>query len=184
MFRRPSVDLLRGLVMVFMAIDHTRDFVHSGAMAFRAEDLTQTTPLIFMTRWITHFCAPVFVFTAGLGAWFRLERGDSPASVSRFLWTRGLWLIVLELTAVRFAFFFNITSSSVFLLVFWSIGVSLFALAVLVRLPFWITFSISAAMVLFHNLLDGIRADAFGSLGWLWRVVHQQGPLLTDPLIV
>ena len=168
--------------MVLMAIDHTRDFVNAEAMAFRPEDLTQTTPLIFMTRWITHFCAPVFIFTAGMGAWFRLERDQSPAALSRFLWTRGLWLLVLEVTAVRFAFFFNITSSPIFLLVFWSIGVSMIALGVMARLPFWATFSISAAMVLFHNLLDGVRVS--GSLAWLWRIIHQQGPLVLDPLVV
>lgn len=91
-----SVDLLRGLVMVLMAIDHTRDYVHAAAMAFPPEDLTRTTAAIFFTRWITHVCAPVFMFTAGLGAWFGLERGGSVADLSRFLWTRGLWLIVLE----------------------------------------------------------------------------------------
>jgi uncharacterized membrane protein len=180
--RISSVDLLRGLVMVIMAIDHTRDFVNAEAMAFRPEDLTQTTPLIFMTRWITHFCAPVFIFTAGMGAWFRLERDHSPAALSRFLWTRGLWLLVLEVTVVRFAFFFNVTSSPIFLLVFWSIGMSMIALGVMARLPFWATFAISAAMVLLHNLLDGVRVS--GSLAWLWRIIHQQGPLVLDPLVV
>src|SRR5262245_44848798 len=185
MFRRPSVDLLRGLVMVFMAIDHTRDFVHSGAMAFPPENLTQTTPLIFMTRWITHFCAPVFMFTAGLGAWFRLERDGSPAALSRFLWTRGLWLLLLEVTAVRFAFFFSFSlSNPIFLLVFWSIGVSMIVLALLVRLPFWVTFAVSAAMVLLHNLLDPIRAESMGSLAWLWRLLHQPGPVTLDPLVI
>src|SRR4029434_2518574 len=106
MFRRPSVDLLRGLVMVLMAIDHTRDFVNAQAMAFRAENLAQTTPAIFMTRWITHFCAPVFMFTAGLGAWFRLEREGSPAAVSLFLWTRGLWLLLLGVRVVQLVFLF------------------------------------------------------------------------------
>jgi uncharacterized membrane protein len=180
--RISSVDLLRGLVMVIMAIDHTRDFVNAEAMAFRPEDLTQTTPLIFMTRWITHFCAPVFIFTAGMGAWFRLERDQSPAALSRFLWTRGLWLLVLEVTVVRFAFFFNVTSSPIFLLVFWSIGMSMIALGVMARLPFWATFAISAAMVVLHNLLDGVRVS--GSLAWLWRIIHQQGPLVLDPLVV
>ena len=185
MFRRHSVDLLRGLVMVIMAIDHTRDFVHAGAMAFRPDDLAVTTPAIFMTRWITHFCAPVFIFTAGLGAWFRLEREGSAPALSRFLWTRGLWLLLLELTVVRFVFFFSFSfAHPIFLLVFWSIGVSMIVLALLVRLPYWLTFAISASMVLFHNLADGIRPESWGSFAWLWRLMHQQGPVLLDPLVV
>jgi len=129
----------------------------------------------------------VFMFTAGLGAWFRLERGGSPAALTRFLWTRGLWLLVLEVTAVRFVFFFNITSSPIFLLVFWSIGMSMIALAFLSRLPFWVTFAISAAMVLLHNLADGIQAAPIGStglMGWPWRLLHQPGPVTLNPLVV
>src|SRR5262245_15215821 len=80
-----SVDVLRGLVMVIMAIDHTRDFVHSAAMTFPPEDLSRTTAAIFFTRWITHVCAPTFMFCAGLGAWFRLERSTTIAELSRFL---------------------------------------------------------------------------------------------------
>ena len=182
--RRPSIDLLRGLVMVIMALDHTRDFVHAGAMAFQPEDLTQTTPIIFLTRWITHFCAPAFMFTAGLGAWLRFERDGSKAGLARFLFTRGLWLLLLEVTAIRFAFFFNITTSPIFLLVFWSIGMSLIALSLLVWLPYWATFAVSAAMVLFHNLLDPIRAESMGSSAWLWRLLHQPGPVTMDPLVI
>ena len=97
----PALDILRGLVMVIMALDHTRDFFHSAAMAFLPEDLQQTTPAIFMTRWITHFCAPVFMFCAGAAAFLRRERGGTSSDLSRFLWTRGLWLIVLEFTVVH-----------------------------------------------------------------------------------
>jgi uncharacterized membrane protein len=182
--RRPSIDLLRGLVMVIMALDHTRDFVHAGAMAFQPEDLARTTPIIFMTRWITHFCAPAFMFTAGLGAWLRLERDGSRARLARFLFTRGLWLLLLEVTAIRFAFFFNITTSPIFLLVFWSIGMSLIALSLLVWLPYWATFAVSAAMVLFHNLIDPIRAESMGASAWLWRLLHQPGPVTMDPLVI
>jgi uncharacterized membrane protein len=135
--RVASVDLLRGLVMVIMALDHTRDFVHAQAMVSRPEDLTQTTAAIFLTRWITHFCAPVFMFCAGLGACFWVERrGRSTSALSRFLWTRGVWLIVLEFTVVRFGFFFDVEYSLVILLVFWALGMSMIALAALVHLPF------------------------------------------------
>src|SRR5438445_3554102 len=97
--------------MVITTIDHTRDFVHSAAMNFPPEDLAQTTPAIFLTRWITRLCAPAFMFCAGLGAWFRLQRGGTLPDLSRFLWTRGLWLIVLEFSLVHLGFFFNLDYS-------------------------------------------------------------------------
>jgi len=84
------VDALRGLVMIIMALYHTREYFHSGAMLFQPEDLTRTTWAVFLTRWITHICAPVFMFTAGVGAFFWLHRGCTVAALSRFLWTRGL----------------------------------------------------------------------------------------------
>ena len=133
--RVSSVDLVRGAVMVIMALDHTRDFFHAGAMHFAPEDLARTTPLIFFTRWITHFCAPVFAFTAGLGAWFRLERTGDRRDLARFLLTRGLWLVLLEVTAVRFAFFFNWTYDPTSLLVFWMLGLGMVTLAALIALP-------------------------------------------------
>ncbi|HXT69498.1 MAG TPA: heparan-alpha-glucosaminide N-acetyltransferase domain-containing protein [Vicinamibacterales bacterium] len=183
--RLASVDLLRGLVIVIMAIDHTREFVHWAAMNFQPEDLTRTTPVIFFTRWITHFCAPVFMFCAGLGAWFRLERTGSVSQLSRYLVTRGLWLIVLEVTAVRLAFFFNVKYDVVFLLVLWALGLCMIALAGLARLPFKALVAIGLGMVLLHNLLDPIRAQSLGSFAWLWNVLHQPGLLRAgSPLVI
>jgi uncharacterized membrane protein len=89
--------------MIVMALDHTREFFHSGAMTFQPDDLTRTTAALFFTRWITHFCAPVFMFTAGLGAFFWMRRGHTITQLAHFLWKRGLWLVVLDLTALRFA---------------------------------------------------------------------------------
>src|SRR5712692_1383579 len=106
--RVDSIDLLRGIVMVIMMLDHTRDFIHSGALLFNPLDLSKTTTALFLTRWITHFCAPVFVFLAGTGAYLRLARGKSKRELSRFLISRGIWLIVLEVTVVRTAAFFNL----------------------------------------------------------------------------
>jgi len=99
--RIDSIDLLRGIVMVVMMLDHTRDFVHNAALRFDPLDLSQTNTLLFLTRWITHYCAPTFVFLAGTGAYLQFARGKSKSEMSRFLVTRGLWLIVLEFTVVR-----------------------------------------------------------------------------------
>src|SRR6185295_3940 len=118
--RVTSVDALRGLVMIVMALDHTREYFHAGAMSFQPEDLTRTTAVLFFTRWITHICAPVFMFTAGLGAFFWLNRGRSKSALTRFLWTRGLWLVLLDLTAVRVAMTFGITKGIVILSVLWA----------------------------------------------------------------
>src|ERR1700691_5108267 len=97
--RVQSVDGKRGAIMMLMAIDHIRDYVARSAMQFLSTDLTRTTAAIFFTRWITHFCAPVFMLTAALGAFFWMNRGNrSKSELSRFLVTRGLWLILFEIT--------------------------------------------------------------------------------------
>jgi uncharacterized membrane protein len=174
-----SVDLLRGLVMMIMALDHARDFVHAGAMAFQPENLAQTTPAIFFTRWITHICAPAFMLCAGLGAWFRLQRGGSTAALSWFLVTRGLWLIVLEFTLVRLSFFFNFDNNLIFLLVFWALGLSMIALALLVHLPWRVLLVVSVGMIVLHHLTDGIPPARFGAFAWLWQVLHARGLIAT-----
>src|SRR5262249_1563961 len=133
--RSTAVDALRGVVMIIMALDHVRDFTHAGAMSFSPEDLTKTTPILFFTRWITHICAPTFMFLAGVGAFLRLQRRGSKAELSRFLWTRGLWLIVIELTVMRLAMNFTMsTQYPVILLVLSALGVSMIALAGLIHL--------------------------------------------------
>src|SRR6476661_3618376 len=124
--RIDSIDLLRGIVMVIMMLDHTRDFVHSGGLLFDPTDLTKTTLTLFLTRWITHYCAPVFVFLAGTGAYLQLARGKSKGELSRFLLSRGIWLIVLELTLVRLGMWFSFdVRMFAFLQVIWVIGVSM-----------------------------------------------------------
>jgi uncharacterized membrane protein len=170
--------------MVIMALDHTRDYVHSAAMAFGPEDLTQTTPAIFMTRWITHVCAPAFMFCAGAGAFLRLERAGSKAALSRFLWTRGLWLVLLEVSVVRAGFFFNLGLDPVFLLVFWALGISMIALALLIHLPYWGLLAFSVAMIALHNLFDGVTAAQFGRYAWVWQVLHQQAAIVKSGLVM
>jgi uncharacterized membrane protein len=132
--RVQSVDAMRGAIMMLMAIDHIRDYVARSAMQFLPTDLTRTTAAIFFTRWITHFCAPVFMLTAGLGAFFWMNRGHrSKSELSRFLVTRGIWLILLELTLMRMIMFFQISfrGNLVLLIILWAIGISMIALAAL-----------------------------------------------------
>lgn len=182
--RVASIDLLRGLVMVIMAIDHVRDYVHAGAMNFRPDDLTQTTAAIFLTRWITHLCAPTFMLCAGLGIWFRVERGGR-RGVSTFLLTRGLWLIALEFTVVHAGLFFSLNYRVMFLLVFWALGMSMIAMALLVHLRWGVLLAIALGLIALHNLADGVPATAFGSFGWLWRVLHQQSAIVTGgPVLI
>jgi len=161
--------------MIIMALDHTREFVHSAAQSFRPEDLARTTAAIFFTRWITHFCAPVFMLTAGLGAFLWAQQRSTRAELSRFLWTRGLWLVILELTVLRFALYFNFDYSFTIVTVLWALGGCMIALAALVHLPRWELAIISCAMILFHNLADPIPAAYFGKAEWTWHVLHQPG---------
>src|ERR1041384_2603822 len=135
--RVDSVDLLRGIVMVIMMLDHTRDFIHNGALRFEdPTNLSTTNIFLFFTRWITHFCAPVFVFLAGTSAYLQFARGKRKAQLSWFLVTRGLWLIVLELTLVKLGITFNPDIRFLgFLQVIWVIGVSMIVLAGLIHLP-------------------------------------------------
>jgi uncharacterized membrane protein len=180
--RIDSIDLLRGVVMVVMMLDHTRDFVHSGALLFDPTDLTRTTTAVFLTRWITHYCAPVFVFLAGTGAYLQLARGKNKGELSRFLVTRGLWLIVLELTVVRFGFFFNLDYRLLgFLQVIWVIGASMIVLAALIHLPLKAIAAFGIAMIALHNLLDRFKVEGWsgpdsavpGIGAKLWMIAHQ-----------
>ena len=141
--RLDSVDLLRGLVMVLMALDHTRDFFHTGAFqGIDPLDLSKTTVPLFFTRWITHFCAPVFVFLAGTGAFLSTTRSKSKRDLSWFLLTRGLWLVLLELTWIRWAGWnFGINLHEHWGIVIWAIGWSMVVLAALVHLPNWARFN-------------------------------------------
>jgi uncharacterized membrane protein len=181
--RLQSIDLLRGAVMIIMALDHVRDFVHSAATQFRPEDLARTTEAIFLTRWITHFCAPVFMFTAGLGAFFWLRHGHRRHELARFLLTRGLWLMLLELTVLRFGFFFNFRGPWL-LTILWALGLSMVTLAGLVYLPTRVLAGVSIAMILLHNLLDGVQATQFGGFAWIWNLMHQQGAFQAGSLTI
>lgn len=171
--------------MVLMLLDHTRDYVHHGAWLYDPTDPAVTTVPVFFTRWITHYCAPVFVFLSGVSIYLQQSSGRSRIELSRFLLTRGLWLIVLEFTVVRLGITFNLDYSFAGLMqVIWVIGLSMVVMAALIWLPLRLVGAIGLAMVLFHNLLDGIRVPqevAFGGGpppdAWqvLWMVLHQPG---------
>jgi uncharacterized membrane protein len=191
--RLQSIDLVRGAVMVVMVLDHTRDFVHNVAFAFDPTDLTRTTTLLFLTRWITHYCAPTFVFLAGVSAYLQRARGATTAELSRFLLTRGLWLVVLEFTAVRVGTWFNLDYAFLGVMqVIWAIGISMVVLAGLVRLPFTAIAVFGVGMIALHNLLDGIQVQGWQGPGSpvpsaaarLWMILHQGNelfPLFTWP---
>ncbi len=179
MKRVASVDALRGLVMIVMALDHTRDYFHSQALLFDPQDLTRTSVAIFVTRWVTHFCAPVFMLTAGLGAFYWRAAGRTTGQLSRFLVTRGLWLVLLELTALRLAYNFGLLGQPILLTILWALGWSMVALAALVHLPTRVLLAVSLAIVALHNLTDPLRSDS-----WVWKVLHVSGPIQAHGVVI
>jgi uncharacterized membrane protein len=180
--RLGSIDLLRGLVMIVMVLDHTRDYVHTGGLTLDPTNLATTTPMLFLTRWVTHYCAPIFVFLAGVGAYLQLSRGMTTRDLSRFLVTRGVWLIVLEFTIIRITTWFNLDYSYLAnLQVIWVLGVSMIVLAALIHLPLGVVAGFGAAMVVLHNAFDGIRVASWqgpgspvpDAMSKLWILLHQ-----------
>src|SRR5436190_5475770 len=169
--RLDSIDLLRGIVMVIMVIDHTRDFVHGPALHYDPTDLARTSAAIFMTRWITHFCAPLFVFLAGVSAYLQKMRGKPTRDLSVFLLTRGIWLVFVEVGVLHLLVWFNLDFSFIGpLQVIWAIGWSMIALAALVHLPLPAIAVVAVGMIALHNTLDGVAAQ-----GFLWMLLHRAG---------
>ena len=176
--RIQSLDNLRGLVMVVMALDHVRDFFHAGAQHFDPGDMSQTTPFLFFTRWITHFCAPTFMFLAGTSAYLQSRRGKNKSEVARFLISRGLWLVVLEITWVMcLGWKMNFAYNEVFLQVIWALGVSMIALAGLMFIPCRALLVLSLVIIGVHNLFDGVTPAQFGALSGLWTILHVRAPI-------
>ena len=168
-----AVDFLRGAVMVIMALDHVRDYFHAGAFMYDPLDLEKTTPVLFFTRWITHFCAPVFMFLAGTSAFFISQRKNKK-QLSLFLLKRGLWLILLELTVILFAWNFDIAFSNIYFIVIWALGVSMIFLAGLIHLPLKAILFIGFILVAGHNLLDGIHVTGNTLAAFGWAILHEQ----------
>jgi uncharacterized membrane protein len=171
--RLESIDIVRGLVMVIMAIDHTRDYF--TYLRFAPESLSQTYYALFFTRWITHFCAPLFFFLAGVGAFLYGSR-RSPSQLTRFLWTRGLWLIIVEFTIVGFAWTFIVPFG--FFGVIWALGASMVIMAAAVRLPIRWLGALAVLMIVGHDLLDRTRPNQFGHAAWIWSLLHVRGGLV------
>ncbi|MDA0196948.1 MAG: heparan-alpha-glucosaminide N-acetyltransferase domain-containing protein [Bacteroidetes bacterium] len=165
--RVESIDLLKGLVMVIMALDHTRDYFHTAAFIYEPTDPMQTTLLIYLTRWITHFCAPVFCFLAGISVFFVGLR-KSTSEVSTFLLKRGLWLVFIEMTIVNFAWYFDVQMRTPGFLVIWSLGISMLGLAVLIHLPKKFILIFSCLVIFGHNLMDNIHYEG----NYFWAILH------------
>lgn len=175
-----SIDLLRGVVIVIMALDHARMYFGAGTWYSSPTDLATTTPALFFTRWITHFCAPVFLFLAGISAFLYGARKASLRQTAWYLFTRGLWLVLVEVVIVNFGWTFDPAYSFLILQVIWAIGISMIVLALLVFLPTPIIFVIGLALVFGHNLLDPVTVRGDGALDILWYTLHQPHLLLLN----
>lgn len=178
--RIASIDILRGLVMVIMALDHARVYFYYESFFGEPTNIETTTPVLFFTRFITHFCAPVFVFLAGTSAFLYGER-KSKALLFKFLFTRGVWLIFLEKVVNNLIWSFDITYSFTVLQIIWAIGVSMICLSVLIYLPKKIILCIGILLIAGHNFLDNIVLEGQSFQSIIWYILHQKQFLaLTD----
>ncbi|WP_246197908.1 DUF1624 domain-containing protein [Chitinophaga agrisoli] len=171
--RIQSIDLLRGTIMIIMALDHVRDYFHNSAFVFDPTDLTQTSGILFFTRWITHFCAPLFTFLAGTSAYLVGTR-KSKKELSFFLLTRGLWLVFLEYAVITLLWTFNPQYPVFLIQVIWSLGVSMIFLSALIYLPWGAILAIGLILIAGHNLLDTVHVPGQGGPSIFWAFLHEQ----------
>jgi uncharacterized membrane protein len=189
--RLESIDVLRGIVMILMALDHVRDFF---GVPGNPTNLATASTALFLTRWVTHLCAPTFFLLTGVGAWLRGAKGTvardsrghsarrSTRELSWFLLTRGVWLIVLELTIVRcLGYQFNFDYHVTLLVILWALGWAMITLAGLVFLPAPAVIAFGIALIAAHNLFDGVNASSLGALGPLWSILHAPGVIFSRP---
>ena len=172
--RLDAIDQLRGLVIVLMVLDHVREYFSAEALRFEATDLARTTVALFATRWVTHLCAPTFVFLAGAGAYLQRAAEPDRGRVARFLATRGLWLVALELTVISAGFEFGYPFF--FFQVIWAIGVGMVVLAALVWAPPPAVLGLGALIVAGHGALAALRPPAASALTPLWQLFMAPGP--------
>src|SRR5262245_10829780 len=186
--RLEAVDLLRGTIMIIMALDHVRDFWGAPSPhdpynnVLDATNLKYTWPALFFTRWITHYCAPNFIFLAGVGAFLSGSRGQSKRQIAWLLLTRGLWLAFFEITIVQASWKFNFDLMHHWPGVFWAIGWSMVILSVLVFLPTWVIGAFGVFLIAAHNLTDGITPEKLGWFGGWWQILHGHGKPMELPI--
>jgi uncharacterized membrane protein len=175
--RVESIDVVRGVIMILMALDHVRDFF--GNSGLNPTDPATTTIPLFFTRWVTHFCAPVFFLLTGTGAYLSLRK-QSKRELSRFLFTRGLWLIFLELTVTRcLGWQFNFDYHVTMLIVLWALGWAMIVLSALVYLPAFLVTTFGVVMIATHNLLDSVDSS-----NPLWSILHSPNVIVNHPGLV
>jgi uncharacterized membrane protein len=173
--RLPGIDRMRGLVILIMTLDHVRDFFSSDALHFDPTDLARTYPALFLTRFVTHYCAPTFVLLAGMSAFLHGTKLDGRWALARFLLTRGVWLILLDIAVV--SPIWGLELGWVDLGTLWAIGFSMIVLAGLVWLPPRAALLVGAPILLGHNLFDHVHASEFGNWAPFWTILHEQGAL-------
>ncbi|TFY93459.1 DUF1624 domain-containing protein [Pseudomonas nabeulensis] len=170
-----SIDALRGLVILFMLLDHVRETFLLHRQVSDPMNIDSTEPALFISRTLAHLCAPVFVLLTGLSAWLYGQKYQGRRDVSAFLFKRGLFLVVLEFTLVNFAWTFQLPPSVIYMQVIWAIGVSMLALAALVWLPRPLLIGLALVIIGGHNLLDGLHFAPGSLLQHLWSVLHERG---------
>lgn len=178
--RIESLDILRGLAMVIMALDHVRDYFHYGSFFIDPTNLDTTTPFLFFTRFITHNCAPAFIFLAGTSAFLFGSNKPKPV-LAKFLFTRGLWLVFLEVAVNNLIWTFDITYSVLIFQVIWAIGMSMIALSAIIYLPKKIILILGLVVLAGHNLLDGIVMEGESLKSIIWYILHQRVRLMSSP---
>ncbi|MDX1768269.1 MAG: heparan-alpha-glucosaminide N-acetyltransferase domain-containing protein [Arenibacter troitsensis] len=178
--RIESIDILRGLVMVIMALDHVRDYFNYGSFFIDPTNVETTTPILFFTRFITHYCAPVFVFLAGTSA-FLYGRNKTKSQLSKFLLTRGIWLIFMEVVVNNLIWTFDLSYSFPILQVIWAIGFSMICLSFLIYLPYKWILVLGLVIIAGHNLLDGLVMQGNSPEAIVWYLLHQNHTMVLGP---
>ena len=177
-----ALDIVRGAAMVFMALDHVRDYVTE--LRFQPEDLARGSALLFATRWVTHFCAPAFFLLAGMGIGLSRLRGATAGAQSRYLLARGLWLLVLELIVTPIGWQFGFDLLPAFALVLWALGWSMILMAILVHLPVGLVAAVSVVLIAGHNTLDRMQPPSLGSFAGVWHALHVPGFVIPNVLFI
>jgi len=172
--RIESIDLLRGVVMIIMALDHVRDYFHNSAFLYNPEDLAHSNAILFFTRWITHYCAPVFVFLAGTSAYLYGAKRNKK-NLSFFLFTRGIWLVLAELFIVSLFRTFNPSYHFFNLQVIWATGICMMILSAMIYMNRLLLFFSGVLILLTHNMLDNVHVTGNNLSSFLWAILHEPG---------